>query len=77
MFEGYSLSISATTSSSFRVSSSLDEDTLGKETFVNAFNQTRSLLEELTKSDVPENRTFISDVMIGVIKNQLNSLVNC
>ena len=57
MFEGYSLSISATTSSSFRVSSSLDEDTSleNMKTFVNAFNQTRSLLEELTKSsDVPE-----------------------
>ena len=80
MFEGYSLSISATTSSSFRVSSSLDEDTSleNMKTFVNAFNQTRSLLEELTKSsDVPENRGPLSDdVMIGVIKNQLNSLVN-
>ncbi len=80
IFEGYSLSISATTSSSFRVSSSLDEDTSleNMKTFVSAFNQTRSLFEELTKSsDLEENRGPLSDdVMIGVIKNQLNNLVN-
>ena len=80
LFDGYSLSINATTTSAFRVSSSLDEDKSldNMKKFVNAFNKTRALFEELTKSsDVQENRGPLSDdVTVGVIKNQLNSLVN-
>ena len=80
VFDGYSLSINATTTSSFRVSSSLDEDTSleNMKTFVTAFNKTRSLFEELTrKSDTKENSGPLSDdVTVRIIKNQLNSLVN-
>ena len=73
-------SISATTTAAFRVSSSLDETSAltSMKTFVESFNKTRVIIEDLTKiSDNPDDNGPLSDdITIKNIKNQLNKLVN-
>ena len=80
IFDGYTLGLSATTSSAFRVSSSLDETSAltSMKTFVESFNKTRVIIEDLTKiSDNPDDNGPLSDdITIKNIKNQLNKLVN-
>ena len=80
IFDGYTLGLSATTTAAFRVSSSLDETSAltSMKTFVESFNKTRVIIEDLTKiSDNPDDNGPLSDdITIKNIKNQLNKLVN-
>ena len=80
IFDGYKIDINSTTTSAFRASSILDPDEAIKSmrSFIEAFNATRSIFEELTKvSDDPELQGPLSDdTTIKSIKNQLNKIVN-
>ena len=80
LFDGYTLSLSGTTTSAFRISSSLDETSAldPMKEFVASYNKTRKVIEDLTKvSDNPENSGPLSDdITIKNIKNQLNKLIN-
>ena len=80
LFDGYTLSLSGTTTSAFRISSSLDETSAldSMKEFVASYNKTRKVIEDLTKvGDNPENSGPLSDdITIKNIKNQLNKLIN-
>lgn len=80
IFDGYKIDINSTTTSAFRASSILDPDEAIKSmrSFIESFNATRSIFEELTKvSDDPELQGPLSDdSTIKSIKNQLNKIVN-
>ena len=80
IFDGYKIDINSTTTSAFRASSILDPDEAIKSmrSFIESFNATRSIFEELTKvSDDPELKGPLSDdTTIKSIKNQLNKIVN-
>ena len=80
IFDGYKIDINSTTTSAFRASSILDPDEAIKSmrSFIESFNATRSIFEELTKvSDDPELQGPLSDdASIKSIKNQLNKIVN-
>ena len=80
IFDGYKIDINSTTTSAFRASSILDPDEAIKSmrSFIESFNTTRSIFEELTKvSDDPELQGPLSDdSTIKSIKNQLNKIVN-
>ena len=80
LFDGYTLSLSGTTTSAFRISSSLDETSTldSMKEFVASYNKTRKVIEDLTKvGDNPENSGPLSDdITIKNIKNQLNKLIN-
>ena len=80
IFDGYKIDINSTTTSAFRASSILDPDEAIKSmrSFIESFNATRSIFEELTKvSDDPELQGPLSDdATIKSIKNQLNKIVN-
>ena len=80
IFDGYKIDINSTTTTAFRASSILDPDEAIKSmrSFIESFNATRSIFEELTKvSDDPELQGPLSDdATIKSIKNQLNKIVN-
>ena len=80
LFDGYTLSLTSTTSSAFRVSASLDETTAlaNMKTFIDSFNKTRAMIEDLTKvaENPDDNGPLSDDISVKNIKQQLNKLVN-
>lgn len=80
VYDGYTLSISSSTTSAFRVSSDLDSENslTSLKSFVSSFNQTNSLIEELTRTATSsdESGPLSDDVTIKNIKSQLNNLIN-
>ena len=78
LFDGYTLDITATTSSSFRVSSALDKDealaTL--QTFIDIMNSTRTKLNELTKqkTDGVEGGPLSKNIAVNAIKDRINKI---
>ena len=80
VYDGYTLSISSTTTSTFRVSSNLDSENslTSLKSFVSSFNQTNSLIEELTRISTSSDQSgpLSDDVTVKNIKSQLNNLIN-
>ena len=80
VYDGYTLSISSSTTSTFRVSSNLDtENSLTSlKSFVSSFNQTNSLIEELTRvsTSADQSGPLSDDVTVKNIRSQLNNLIN-
>lgn len=78
LFDGYSLDITATTTSSFRVSSALDKDAALStlQTFIDTMNATRSKLNELTKqkSDTIDGGPLAKNIAVNTIKDRINKI---
>ena len=78
LYDGYSLNLTTVTSSSFRVSSSLDKVSAlsNLQEFVDALNVTRNSLNTLTKSQsqTEEGGPLAKNLAVKNIKNKLNSI---
>ena len=78
LFDGYTLSLTAVTASSFRVSSSLDKDAAlaNLQSFIDVVNIARSSFNDLTKqgSDTSEAGPLYSNIAVNAIKEKLSSL---
>lgn len=78
LFDGYSIDITATTTSSFRVSSALDKDAALStlQTFIDTMNTTRTKLNELTKqkSETADGGPLAKNIPVNNIKDSLNKI---
>ena len=79
LFDGYTLDLKTTTSSSFRVSSSLDKTTALStlNDFIDTINASRKRLNEFTRTgsqDVEEG-SLKSNIAVKNIKNGINSII--
>ncbi len=80
LFEGYTLNLSATTSSTFRMTGSLDTDNAFTQfqSFIGVLNNTRKNLAELTKtgSSTQKAGALKNDPIASAIVRQIRSLTN-
>ena len=80
LFEGYTLDLTATTSSTFRVSGSLDTTTAYSQmqSFIDSLNSSRTKLNELTKtgSATAEAGPLNNDPVAAAVVKKLRSLTN-
>ena len=78
LYDGYTLNLTATSSSSFRLSSSLDKDSalINLKEFIDAINLTRTNLNVLTKSKSQSDKggPLAKNVAVNTIKNKLSSI---
>lgn len=78
LYDGYTLNLTATTSSSFRVSSSLDKVSAlsNLQSFIDVINETRTNLNILTqsKSTTEDSGPLAKNVTVNSLKNRLNSI---
>jgi len=78
LFDGFTMILTETTSSSFRVSSSLDKDEalINLQSFIDAINKARTSLNNLTKqgSETVEAGPLYNNVIVNSIKDKLISL---
>jgi flagellar hook-associated protein 2 len=78
LYDGYTLNLTTTTSSSFRLSSSLDKvNALSNlQSFIDVINETRTNLNILTqsKSDTEDSGPLAKNVTVNSLKNRLNSI---
>ena len=78
LYDGYTLSLASTTTSSFRISSSLDKSsslTTLKE-FVNSINSAREKINELTTSNINDEKAPLqNNVIVNTIKNKINKII--
>ncbi len=79
LFDGYTLSLSSTSTSAFRVKSSLDKSsslTTLKE-FISSINQTREKINELTNNGLNgEKGDLYNNVTVSTIKNKINTIIS-
>tara|TARA_X000000950_G_scaffold229239_1_gene277006 strand:+ start:779 stop:2734 length:1956 start_codon:yes stop_codon:yes gene_type:complete len=79
LFDGYTLDISSKSTSSFRVSSSLDKSSAFStmKDFIDTLNSTRSKLNELTLigTETVEEGPLARNVAVNSIKKEINNLV--
>tara|TARA_B100000886_G_scaffold315524_1_gene253544 strand:+ start:224 stop:1867 length:1644 start_codon:yes stop_codon:yes gene_type:complete len=80
LFEGYTLDLTATTSSTFRVSGALDTTTAYNQmqSFIDSLNSSRTKLNELTKtgSATSEAGPLSNDPVAAAVVKRLRSLTN-
>lgn len=80
LFEGYTLDLTTTTSSTFRVSSALDTTTAYNQmqSFIDSLNSSRTKLNELTKtgSATSEAGPLSNDPVAAAVVKRLRSLTN-
>ena len=80
LFEGYTLDLTATTSSTFRVSSSLDTTTAytQMQAFIDSLNSSRTTLNDLTKtgSSTSDAGPLNNDPVATAVVKKLRSLTN-
>ena len=78
LYDGFTLSLASTTSSSFRISSSLDKSsslTTLKE-FVETINVTREKINELTTGDLNDEKAPLqNNIIVNTIKNKINKIL--
>ena len=78
LFDGFTLNISSTTTSAFRVKATLDKDT-SLETlreFVNSVNTARGKINELTSNEInSEKGPLYNNVVVSTIKNKINKIL--
>ena len=78
LFDGFTLNLSSTTTSAFRVKSTLDKNT-SLETlreFVNSINTARNKLNELTSNGInSEKGPLNNNVIVSTIKNKINKIL--
>jgi len=78
LFDGYALDVSSVTTSSFRVSSSLDKNSAftTMNEFIDTLNKTRTKLNELTQigTDTVEAGPLARNVAVNSIKKEINNL---
>lgn len=78
LFDGFTMVLTETTSSSFRVSSSLDKDEalINLQSFIDAVNKARTSLNNLTKqgSETVEAGPLYNNVIVNSIKEKLITL---
>jgi len=78
LFDGYSIDITATTTSSFRVSSALDKDAALStlQTFIDTLNSTRTKLNELTKqkTETADGGPLAKNIAVNTIKDRINKI---
>ena len=78
LFDGFTLNLSSTTTSAFRVKSTLDKNT-SLETlreFVNSINTTRDKINELTSNEInSEKGPLYNNVVVSTIKNKINKIL--
>ena len=79
LFDGYSLNLSSTTTSSFRVSSALDKTTAlsNLTAFIESINKVRTKLNDFTKSgsETEDKGVLFGNVALNAIKNRINSIL--
>ena len=79
LFDGYSLNLSSTTTSSFRVSSALDKTTAlsNLTAFIESINIVRTKLNDFTKSgsETEDKGVLFGNVALNAIKNRINSIL--
>lgn len=79
IFDGYTATISATTSSAFRASSSLDKDSAytNMKNFIDTINSTKEKLNSLTKvgSANEEEGPLSRNIQVKTIKDRINKLI--
>ena len=80
LFDGYTFNLTATTSSTFRVSGSLDTDTAytQMQAFIDSLNATRSTLNDLTKtgSATSEAGPLSNDPVAEAVVKKLRTITN-
>ncbi len=78
LFDGFTLNLSSTTTSAFRVKSTLDKDS-SLETlreFVNSINTARNKINELTSNEIDsEKGPLYNNVIVSTIKNKINKIL--
>ena len=78
LYDGYTHSLASTTTSSFRISSSLDKSsslTTLKE-FVNSIIQRQEKINELTTSNINDEKAPLqNNVIVNTIKNKINKII--
>ena len=78
LYDGFTLSLASTTTSSFRISSSLDKSTslTTLKEFVNSINITREKINELTTSGLNDEKAPLqNNVIVNTIKNKINKII--
>ncbi len=80
LYDGYTLNLTTTAASSFRVSSALDKDAalLNLQDFIDALNSTRTNLNTLTKmaSQNDEGGPLAKNVAVKTLKQRLSSITS-
>ena len=79
LFDGYTLNLSSTTTSAFRVKSVLDKSSSLEilRDFVNSINLTRGKINELTSNDInSEKGPLHNNVIVSTIKNKINKILS-
>ena len=78
LFDGFTLNLSSTTTSAFRVKAILDKNT-SLETlreFVNSINTARDKINELTSNEIDsEKGPLYNNVVVSTIKNKINKIL--
>ena len=78
LYDGYTLSLSSTTTSSFRIESSLDKSasmTTLKE-FIEAINTLRNKINELSSNDINgEKGPLYNNIIVNTIKSKINKIL--
>jgi len=78
LYDGYTLSLSSTTTSSFRIESSLDKSasmTTLKE-FIEAINTLRDKINELSSNDINgEKGPLYNNIIVNTIKSKINKIL--
>ena len=79
LYDGFTLSLSSTTTNSFRISSSLDKSsslTTLKE-FIETINSTRQKINELTSNEINEEKGPLhNNVTVSTIQNRINKILS-
>ena len=78
MYDGYTLSLTSTTTSAFRIESSLDKSasmTTLKE-FLEAINTLRTKINELSSNDINgEKGPLFNNIIVKTIKSKINKIL--
>ena len=79
LFDGYTLTLSKTTTSAFRIKSSLDKSTslTTLKNFVETINTTREKINNLTSNELnTEKGPLYNNVIVNTIKNKINKIIS-
>ena len=78
LYDGFTLNLSSTSTSAFRINSSLDQSTSLNtlREFITSINNVRNKINELSKSNIDsENGPLYNNVTVNTIKNRINKII--
>ena len=79
LYDGFTLSLSSTTTNSFRISSSLDKSSslMTLKEFIESINSTRQKINELTSNEINEEKGPLhNNVTVSTIQNRINKILS-